>query len=478
MPPKRPPDAAHQKGLFRFRIIADLLARPPAPGELASRLRELAGQTFAHPLSQTDVKVSVRTLERWYAAARDHDRPNEVLQPKLRSDRGLRRSLNELQMAWLLSNKREHPDWDVQLLVDNLHHSNVEGIQPSYSTVLRYLKSQGFFASRGRRKARREVRSFEVEHVGELWHMDFHHGSRMVVDERGEYQQPICMAIIDDKSRLVCHMQWFLNETTEVLVHGLIQAIQKRGLPRGFYTDNGSAMRAEELKEGLERLGILAQRTLPYAAYQNGKQECFWKPLEGRMMRMFPKHKRITLEILNHVSQAWAEQDYQVRVHRETGMTPLDRFMNSPDVLRPSPSMEALKRSFRITCTRKQRRTDGTVTLDGVRFQVPRQYAHLEELTLRYARWDLGEAEILCPETRLPLVSIAPLDRLANANGLRKDLHQEPETSTEVVAEGDILDLENDAIPPFMRHLLDEHRRHNPLVGYLPCPQTKGAKKP
>ena len=91
MTPKRPPDAAHQRGLFRFRIIADLLARPPAPGELALRLRELAGQTFAHPLTQTDVKVSVRTLERCHAAARHplHKLPQvepvEILSSMLKS---------------------------------------------------------------------------------------------------------------------------------------------------------------------------------------------------------------------------------------------------------------------------------------------------------------------------------------------------------------------------------------------------------
>lgn len=58
------------------------------------------------------------------------------------------------------------------------------------------------------------------------------------------------------------------------LVHGLSQAIQKRGLPRALLTDNGSAMVAEEVTEGLLRLGIVHERTLP-AAYQNGKQEAF-----------------------------------------------------------------------------------------------------------------------------------------------------------------------------------------------------------
>jgi transposase InsO family protein len=53
-------------------------------------------------------------------------------------------------------------------------------------------------------------------------------------------------------------------------VHGLSQAIQKRGLPRALLTDNGPAMVAEEVTEGLLRLGIVQERTLPYSPYQKG----------------------------------------------------------------------------------------------------------------------------------------------------------------------------------------------------------------
>ena len=38
-------------------------------------------------------------------------------------------------------------------------------------------------------------------------------------------------------------------------------------------SDNGSAMLAAETTEGLARLGIVHDKTLPYAPFQNGKQE-------------------------------------------------------------------------------------------------------------------------------------------------------------------------------------------------------------
>jgi putative transposase len=107
-----------------------------------------------------------------------------------------------------------------------------------------------------------------------------------VLTPTGAWLHPIALSILDDHSRLCCQVQWYLSETAEDLVHGLSQAIQKRGLPRALLTDNGPAMVAEEVTEGLLRLGIVHERTLPYSPYQNGKQEAFWGPLEGRLVTM------------------------------------------------------------------------------------------------------------------------------------------------------------------------------------------------
>ncbi|CCK82029.1 integrase, catalytic region [Desulfobacula toluolica Tol2] len=81
--------------------------------------------------------------------------------------------------------------------------------------------------------------------------------------------------VLDDHSRLCCHIQWYLNETAEVLIHGLSQAFYKRGLPRSLMTDKGAAMIAHETCNGLIKLGINHETTLPYSSYQNGEQEAF-----------------------------------------------------------------------------------------------------------------------------------------------------------------------------------------------------------
>ena len=88
-------------------------------------------------------------------------------------------------------------------------------------------------------------------------------------------------------------------------------------------TDGGSAMIAEEFREGLLNLGIVHETTLPYSPYQNGKQERFWATLEGRLMEMLAGVKELTLEFLNEATQAWVEMEYNRAVHRELGCSPV-----------------------------------------------------------------------------------------------------------------------------------------------------------
>ena len=140
---------------------------------------------------------------------------------------------------------------------------------------------------------------------------------------------------MDDYSRLICHAQWYLHEDTESLVHGFIQALQKRALPRSLMSDNGSAMVAAEFIEGLEHLGILHTPTLPYSPYQNAKQEVFWAQLEGRLMAMLEGEPRLTLSLLNEATLAWTEMEYHRKMHSELAATPLERYIKGPQVGRP-----------------------------------------------------------------------------------------------------------------------------------------------
>ena len=422
---------------FRFAVVGSLLSSPPPRGALKSAIDGLAAKTWSHPVTGRDVQFSAVTIERWYyTALRRHDDPVAALRRAVRKDCG-RISLAAALAERLQLQYRAHPHWSYQLHYDNL--AAVVKVDPtlgplrSYPTVRRYMRAHGWVprprlgpehrAGEQRaeiRRQAREIRSYEAEYVGALWHLDFHHGSLKVLTPSGAWLRPIALGILDDHSRLCCHVQWYLSETAEDLVHGLAQAIQKRGLPRALLTDNGSAMVAEEVTEGLQRLGIVHERTLPYSPYQNGKQEAFWGTLEGRLMKMLEGVAELTLDRLNQLTQAWMEIEYNRAVHRETSSTPVERFARAPDVLRNSPSSESLRDVFRLETTRTQRHSDGTISLEGARFEIPARYRHFRELTVRYARWNLGRVDLVDRHSGLVLAPIYPLDKTANAEGRRR----------------------------------------------------------
>jgi hypothetical protein len=242
----------------------------------------------------------------------------------------------------------------------------------------------------------------------------------------------VLFGVLDDHSRLACHLQWYLAETAENIAHGLSQAMQKRGLARAAMSDNGAAMTATEITEGLARLGILHQTTLPYSAYQNGKQEVLWGQVEGRLMAMLEHVEDLTLAKLNEATQAWVEHDYNRRHHSEIDDTPLARFLAGPSVTRPCPDAAALRLAFTRAERRTLRKSDGTVTIEGRRFEVPNQYRHLSMLEVRYAAWDLTEVHLADLHTGNVLCRLFPQDKTRNASGLRRTL--QPVVTGPVVA--------------------------------------------
>jgi putative transposase len=432
---------------LRFSVIGQLLAAPPPKGELAAAISELAERTWRHPTTGEPTCFGFSTIERWYYRALKEKRdPVGSLRRKLRADAGQQPAMSGAVRQAILAQYAAHKSWSAQL-----HHDNLVALAetnpdlkpvPSYATLRRFLKANGLSKRRRvssrrtdgaeRAEARfldREVRSYEAEYSGGLWHFDCHHCSRKVLTARAEWVTPILFGVLDDRSRLACHLQWYLSETAEVVVHGLCQAFQKRGLPRASLSDNGAAMTAAEVVEGLTRLGVLQQTTLPYTPASNAKIEILWASVEGRLMAMLEHVGDLSLAKLNEATLAWVEYEYNRKIHSETGEEPIARFLADPSVMRPSPDSVALRLAFTRTEKRMQRKGDGTIVLDGRRFEVPDRYRHLTQLEVRYASWDLSLVHLVDERTGKVLCRLFPLDKTQNASGLRRardELAKEP----------------------------------------------------
>ena len=465
---------------LRFAIVGPLLAAPPPPGQLRELITVLAAKYWRHPLTGADVQFGRSTIERWfYHARRATQDPVASLRNRKRA-RGTSPSLSPEAIQAICAQYREHPGWTCQLHYDNLKVTLGTANLPSYATVRRYFVAQGLFRERTPRHTstgamlardrleKLEVRSFEVEHVNALWHLDFHHGSRKLLTRDGQWVTPMLLCVLDDRSRVVCHAQWFLDETARSLIHGLCQAFQRRGRPRSLMTDNGAAMLAEETTTGLLALGVLHQTTLPYSPYQNAKQETFWARIEGRLMAMLEGEPNLTLERLNQATHAWIEHEYHHAHHSEIGSTPLKRYLAGPDVRRECPSSRVLRAAFRIEVTRTQRRSDGTVTLAGTRFEIPSAYRQLHRVHLRYARWDLSHVDLVDADSGAVLCALRPLDKAANADGQRRRLDPASTSVPKPVASAP-------GVAPLLRQLLAEHAATGLPPAYIPIDLQEGA---
>jgi len=475
---------------FRFSVVGPLLAAPPKKGALQGELKRLARKHWRHPITGNRVVFGASTIERWYyQAQRSPKDPVGVLARKIREDHGTHPSLSLPLRAALDAQFRQHRDWSYKLHADNLAVQLKQdprlGEMPSYESVRRYMKAHGMLKRRrlggksqsaGAEAAERrfeelEIRSYESAYVNALWHLDFHHGSVPVLTSPGEWVYPLLLGVLDDHSRLCCHAQWYLSETAEKLIHGLSQAFMKRGMPRALMSDNGSAMIAHETTQGLMRLGIVHEKTLPYSPYQNGKQESFWGPVEGRLLAMLDGVKDLTLAKLNEATQAWAEMEHNRCVQREIGCTPLERFIHSQDVGRRCPESERLRQAFTEECSRTQRKSDGTISVEGVRFELPSRYRHFEKVTVRYASWDISHVYLCDGRSGQVLGRLYPLDKQKNANGLRR----RKEALTE--GSGSVSEPASGEMAPLLRQLIAEYAATGLPAAYLPKDEINPKEK-
>jgi len=468
---------------LRFSVIGHLLAAPPEKGELKAAIEALAAQQWLHPTTGEPVRFGFSTIERWYyRALEERSDPVGVLRRKRRADAGQQIAISDAVRLTVLAQYAAHKSWSVQLHHDNLvalveTRPEIEPV-PSYATLRRFMKANGLDKRRrvtprrtdgaDRAEARlgdREIRSYEAEYVNGLWHWDCHHGSKKVLTARGEWCTPILFGVLDDRSRLACHLQWYLAETADIIAHGLSQAFQKRGLPRSGLSDNGAAMTAAEVTQGLTRLGVLHQTTLPYSPYQNAKQEAFWGPVEGRLIAMLEDVPDLTLSMLNEATLAWVEYDYNRKLHSEIGEAPITRFLAGPEVTRPCPDSDTLRLAFTRTDHRMQRKSDGTVVIEGRRFEIPNRYRHLARIEVRYAGWDLGLIHLVDERTGMVLARLYPQDKTQNASGLRRSLDPiatgmpPPEPAAVEPARG---------LPPLLARMLDRQASTGLPPPYLP----------
>jgi hypothetical protein len=112
-----------------------------------------------------------------------------------------------------------------------------------------------------------------------------------------------------------------------------------------------------------------------------------------------------------------------------------------------------------------QRKSDGTLQIGGVRFEVPSRFRHLDRLHVRFSGWDLSQTYLVDERTGLLLATITPLDKTKNNQGKRRIISSELDPAPAPV--------DGDSVSPLLRKLLNEYAVTGLPAAYIPKDEDK-----
>jgi putative transposase len=198
--------------------------------------------------------------------------------------------------------------------------------------------------------------------------------------------------IVDDHSRLLVHGRFMPVENARAGQEVLRQAIVRRGLPEVLYADNGAPYANAWLARTCAVLGIRLVHSKPYSPQGRGKQERLNRYIRECFLSEATHQGIESLDGLNDLFDAWAEQVANRRVHAETGQQPITRW----EAGGPPHAAEAarLAEAFRWQVTRRVTRT-ATVSLEGNAYGVDPALVG-RRVELRYDPEDLAVIEVTC----------------------------------------------------------------------------------
>lgn len=293
------------------------------------------------------------------------------------------------------------------------------------------------------------IRSYEDVKAGDIWTADGHDIDVLCrVKIAGKWVEKKLKLImwLDIKSRLTVGWTLAKTETTEAIAIALKRGIEKYGLPKKIYTDNGKAFTSKVL-EGLEgiyaSLGVEVTHALPYNAQAKNIERWFLdfkqnlakrfntyiggnvlerpEHMKGLLMTKIARGEAVTkIELEMEIEKYIEEKNhffYALRraggrkAHRGKGMnnrTPLEVFNEEyPITERRMIEDEKLRLLFMYTETR-QVRQNGIEFMENIYVNEHLYYHFSEKVVIKYDPHNLSyiyiyleSGEFLCKADKL-----------------------------------------------------------------------------
>ncbi|MFG3205302.1 DDE-type integrase/transposase/recombinase [Streptomyces sp. NPDC048192] len=372
---RRRAERAHQVALFRYQLIREAADAALSPRQRGAMVRAIAARVHTDPFGKP-VRITRGTVDRWLKLWREGG--FDALLPPTRQVTP-RTPEEVLDLAAAL--KRENPTRSTAQVVRILQQHL--GWGPSYRTVHRHLQRLELL-TRPDGQPPEAFGRFEARRPNELWVGDALHGPKIAG------HKAYLFAFVDDHSRAVVGHRWGGAEDSVRLAAALRPALAARGVPEGVYVDNGSAFVDSALLRACARLGIKLIHSTPGRPQGRGKIERFFRTVREQFLVEVDTDKVADLPTLNRLFTAWIEQVYHRRVHSETGMQPLERWLAGAPF--PTPTPEDLREAFRWSELRRVAKT-ATVSLQNNTYNVDASLVG-RQVELVFDPFDLTDVDV------------------------------------------------------------------------------------
>ena len=346
--------------LHRWAVIAEAASERLSGSERGSVVRAIAAREHAHP-DGTMRRYSRGTIDRWLRAHKAGGM--DGLRPSPRSGTGAVRAMPEL-FGEAAALRLELPGRSAAQIASILYHRH--GVRVAERTVSGQLRRAGLHRA-ALAAAPKAYGRYEAERPNERWVTDVLIGPYVPYPKRDGSARARLFLIVDDHSRLLVDGRFFARENARACQDLLRHAITKRGIPEILYAGNGAPFANAWLARTCAVLGIRLVHSKPCSPQGRGKQERLNRYIREAFLAEACHHGIESLDALNDLFAAWAEQVANRRVHAETRQPPIDRFQAGGPHRQAAPGL--LADAFRWSVTRRVTRV-ATVPLEGNSYSV------------------------------------------------------------------------------------------------------------
>jgi transposase InsO family protein len=385
----RDDDEAIQLALFRYGVIGELVERESyAPGEVTALVAQIVERTHYLP-GRGPVRVSERTVYAWRRRYRTGG--IEALRPRIRSDCGIRRVLDDAVLARAIELRKEVPGRWTSTLLDILAREGtlLGKPMPHRATLDRHLAQRG--ASRRQLRVLGNKRTIKMyfENFGDLWVGDYKHGPVILAPD-GKLTTAKLGAFLDHATRYPVADRWYLAEDLASLRDTLLRAFLVWGPAKLTYVDRGAVYRAEQLAYSLARLGKKLVHSRAYYSQGRGVIERWWQLADAFIAEVRTREQPYTLHELNRLWEAFRELRYCDKVHSALGKTPNDAVA----AVEPTPvSPQVARELFLVGAKRTVHKKTACVSVEARAF-LCESFLRGQRVVVRYDPNDFGSVLI------------------------------------------------------------------------------------